>query len=132
MADTLVSIDPFDKRSSVRIIIDKYYTVEFFGKDRECAYRFKIRDASSQGMCILVEKGSPLLKEIQVGDVIKIRYYPSSEPDPPKRPAEVRIAHISGRKGGDCEDKIRVGLCVLKDQSGNSLCKSIKMQRDEK
>ena len=131
MADTMVSMDPFDKRGSVRIIIDKYYTVEFFGKDRECAYRFKIRDASSLGMCILVEKNSPLLKEIQVGDVIQMRYYPSNEPNPPKKPGEVRIVHISDCEDGEHEDRIRVGLCVLKDQSGDSLCKSIEMRQNE-
>ena len=64
-----------DRRSSQRAAPYKYYSVQFSVKDLGYIYQFKIRDVSSQGLCILVDEKSKVLEHINEGDVIDMKYY---------------------------------------------------------
>jgi hypothetical protein len=40
------------------------------------AYLFKLRDISSNGLCILVKQDSTVFKQLKVGDVVDMEYNP--------------------------------------------------------
>ena len=89
MADNL-----HERRSEPRSIIDRYYSVEFSLSGCSFVYQFKIWNISTKGICVLVKEGSDLLNYVKVGDVVKLRYYPTDA----SRPSELlktEIKHIT-------------------------------------
>ena len=61
---------PRERRYETRTVLDQYYSVEFRLKDIASTYQFKLRDISSNGMGILVHKGSEVLRYLKVGDTL--------------------------------------------------------------
>ena len=117
-----ISIDPFDRRCTVRTIIDEYYTIEFVIADDKVVNRFKIKNVSPYGLCFMANMDDRLFDLLKAGDVIDIKYYPT-EAKKPVKPARVKIIHITEDSGGQFEGVKLVGLSLLQDQSGDSLCK---------
>jgi c-di-GMP-binding flagellar brake protein YcgR len=107
-----ISIDPFDRRCSLRTIIDEYYTIEFSFEDDTEKRQYLIRDISSSGMCFVAEKNSEIFSRIKAGDVLELKYYPTSAKQP-VRPARVKIAHITEDESGRFGDCLMVGISVL-------------------
>jgi hypothetical protein len=69
------SVDDFSEcRDEAKTILDEFYSVQFFLSDKEILYQFKLRNISSNGSCILVKKDSPVLTELQVGDILDMEY----------------------------------------------------------
>ena len=64
-----------DRRSEKRIAPDRYYSVQFSVKDLAYIYQFKIRDVSAEGLCILVDENSEVLKHLKACDVIDMKNY---------------------------------------------------------
>ena len=48
------------------------------------AYLFKLRDISSNGLCILVKQDSSAFKQLKVGDVVNMEYNPTESSGPSK------------------------------------------------
>ncbi len=71
-------------RSESRNILNKYYSVQFYLNGMDAAYLFKLRDIPLNGLCILVKEDSPVLKELEVGDILNMGYNPAESPDSPK------------------------------------------------
>ncbi len=117
-----ISIDPFDRRCTVRTIIDEYYTIEFVIAGDEVVNQFKIKNVSPYGLCFMANKDERLFDLLKAGDVIDIKYYPT-EAKKPVKPARVKIIHITEDAGGQFEGVKLVGLSLLQDQSGDTLCK---------
>jgi hypothetical protein len=59
-----------------RTILDNYYSVQFTLSRMDPAYLFKLRDISSNGLCILVKQDSTAFKQLKVGDVVDMEYNP--------------------------------------------------------
>ena len=65
------TVDNFTEiRSESSTILDKYYSVQFSLSRMDPAYLFKLRDISSNGLCILVKQDSTVFKQLKVGDVV--------------------------------------------------------------
>jgi hypothetical protein len=63
-----------ESKSESRDILNKYYSVQFTVNDSGPAYLFKLRDISSNGICILVKEDSSVLNQLQVGDILNMEY----------------------------------------------------------
>ena len=67
-----------------RTILEKYYSVQFSLSKMDPAYLFKLRDNSSNGLCILVKQDSSAFKQLRVGDVVDMEYNPKEFSGPTK------------------------------------------------
>jgi len=66
--------DLAEYRSEAKSILDEFYSVQFFLNGKGIFYQFKLRNTSSNGPCILVRKDSPVFTELQVGDILDMKY----------------------------------------------------------
>ncbi|MBF0119631.1 MAG: PilZ domain-containing protein [Desulfobacterales bacterium] len=103
-----------EKRSEPRNIIDEYYSVEFQIKGLELAYKFKIHDISSSGICVIVKDNSELLKHIKVNDILSIKYCPLGSLSKPKY-FKTEIRHITKDNLGKFGGHYLVGLLLLEE-----------------
>ena len=71
-------------RSESRNVLNKYYSVQFHLSGMDAAYLFKLREIPLNGLCILVKEDSPVLKELEVVDILNMGYNPPESPDSPK------------------------------------------------
>jgi len=67
-------IDLAEYRSEAKTFLDEFYSVQFFLKGKGIFYQFKLRNTSSNRPCILVKKDSPVFTELQVGDILDMKY----------------------------------------------------------
>lgn len=65
-----------ESKAESRTILDNYYSVQFTLSRMDPAYLFKLRDISSNGLCILVKQDSTVFKQLKVGDVVDMEYNP--------------------------------------------------------
>ena len=101
-----------DKRSEERRPPDKYYSVQFSLKNLASIYQFKIWNVSSNGLCILVNEDSEVLKHMEVGDVIDMKYYVSEKPGTTED-FKTEIRHITRHEEGRFKGHYFVGLLLL-------------------
>jgi hypothetical protein len=67
-------IDLAMHRSEAKTILDEFYSVQFFLKGKGIFYEFKLRNTSSNRPCIFVKNDSPVFAELQVGDILDMKY----------------------------------------------------------
>jgi hypothetical protein len=108
---------PVERRSEVRTLIDKYFSVEFSKKGLESLYHFKIWNISSKGMCIVVREDSDTINHLTVGDILDMKYYPIDESSPAEY-SKTEITHITKDDHGRFKGHYLVGLSILKSDSG--------------
>ena len=65
-------------------ILDKYYSVQFSLSKMDPAYLFKLRDISSNGLCILVKQDSTVFRQLNEGDILDMEYNPTESSGPTK------------------------------------------------
>ena len=100
-----------DRRSESRSIGDQYSSVEFSISNVTYLYQFRIWDTSASGMSILVKEDSEVLKHIEVGDILDMKYYlKQSSGDPVKLQTEIR--HITKDVPERVKGHFLVGLLV--------------------
>ena len=73
-----------ESKDESRTILDNYYSVQFTLSRMDPAYLFKLRDISSNGLCILVKQDSSAFKQLKVGDVVNMEYNPTESSGPSK------------------------------------------------
>jgi len=66
--------DLADCRPEAKTVLDEYYSVQFFLDDKGPTYLFKLRNISSDRLCILVKQDSSVFKELKVGDILDMEY----------------------------------------------------------
>ena len=66
--------DLVEHESVAETILHEFYSVQFFLNGRKPYYQFKLRNMPSNRPCILVKKDSPVLTELQVGDILDMQY----------------------------------------------------------
>ncbi len=101
-----------EKRSEPRSILDKYYSVQFRLNGEGPHYLFRLRDISSNGLCILVKEDSGVLKHLKVGDMLTMEFKPPELTGTSKL-LKTQIRHISKGKEGSFMGHYLVGLKIL-------------------
>ena len=101
-----------EKRSEPRTILDKYYSVQFRLNGEGPNYLFKLRDISSNGLCILVKEDSDVLKHLKVGDILTMEFKPPELTGTSKL-LKTQIRHITKGKEGRLMRPCLVGLKIL-------------------
>ena len=86
-----------DRRPESRTLLNRYYSVEFRLEDTGNVYQFKLRDMSSKGLGILVNKDSAVLKYLKVGDTLDMHYIPP-ESAGTSESLKTKIAHITKKE----------------------------------
>lgn len=100
-----------DRRPESRTILDRYYSVEFQLKDTGNVYQFKLRDMSSQGLGILVNKDSAVLKSLKVGDTVDMKFIPP-ESAGLSESLITQIAHITQKNEEPFKGHFLIGLLI--------------------
>jgi len=67
-----------------RTILNNYYSVQFSLSRMDPLYLFKLRDISSNGLCILVKQDSTVFKGLNEGDILDMEYNPTESSAPTK------------------------------------------------
>lgn len=101
-----------EKRSEPRTELEKYHSVEFRVSELGALYQFKIWNMSPKGLCILVREDSEILKDLEVGSVLDMKYYTTDFSQPPEE-LKTQIKHISKEPEGRFSGHYLVGLLVL-------------------
>jgi hypothetical protein len=101
-----------DRRTELRTTAEDFYSVEINLGGNLPVYRFKLRDISDHGICILIKKQSPLLPYLQVGGRLDLQFY-SDQRDGVPRLLATEIRHITEGKPGNFKGHVLVGLQVL-------------------
>ena len=84
MEEKTVTKNFAESKAESRTILDNYYSVQFTLSRMDPAYLFKLRDISSNGLCILVKQDSSAFKQLKVGDVVNMEYNPTESSGPSK------------------------------------------------
>jgi hypothetical protein len=101
-----------EKRNEPRQPPDKYYSVQFSLKTLAYIYQFKIWNESSRGLCILINEDSDVIRHIQVGDVIDMKYY-VSEAVGTTQEFKTEIRYVAKQESGRFKGHYFVGLLIL-------------------
>ena len=100
-----------DRRPESRTILDRYYSVEFRLQETGNVYQFKLRDMSSKGLGILVNKDSAVLKHLKVGDTVDMKYIPP-ELAGSFESLKTQIAHITQKDEDPFKGHFLLGLLI--------------------
>ena len=84
-------------------------SVEFSVSAVDLPYQFKVRETSLSGMSILVREDSAILKHIEEGMIIEMKYYPTDRSENPQV-LKTRIMHITKGHSRSLEGLCLVGL----------------------
>lgn len=101
-----------DRRSNKRVSPDRYYSVQFSVKDLAYIYQFKIRDVSEEGLCILVDENSEVLKYLKTGDIIEMKYYLSGSLGTTEA-LKTEVRHVTKNADKRFKGHCQVGLQIL-------------------
>lgn len=90
----------------------KYYSVEFTIDDILPLYQFKLRNSESMSLFVIVKEDSEILNQLEVGRVLKMKYYNSDISCPPEY-RKTQINNITNEKNGRFSGHCMVGLSIL-------------------
>ena len=105
------------RTSELKNMLKKYYSVQFYLNGIQEAYLFKLRDIPLNGLCIVVKENSPVLKKLNIGDILNMEYHPPGSSDSSKL-LKTRVASKTScdRSTGHS----LVGLSIIDSQNGHS------------
>lgn len=101
-----------EKRSETRNVIDRYYSVEFSVDNEAFLYQFKIWDMSQKGLCLIIKEGSAAMKHLNVGDIVKMKYY-REDSSKAGNYSKTRIRHITKDESGKFAGHHVIGIEIL-------------------
>lgn len=101
-----------ERRSEPRTAAADFFSVEINLGGAIPVYRFKLRDISDHGLCIVIKKGSPILPYLQVEGRLDLLFYSDSRDGAPRQFA-TEIRHITEGVPGNFQGHVLVGLRVL-------------------
>lgn len=101
-----------ERRAEPRTFLEQFQSVQFSVQGMPYRYQFKIRDVSSQGMCIMVRQDSNILPHLTVGDILEMEYrkIPSAAPG---QTLQTHISHVTRQDLGRFKGHSLVGLKVV-------------------
>lgn len=98
-----------------RIDLKEFYGVEFLINGLSYIYQFKIWSTSSNPFFILIREDSELIRKLNVGDVLKMKYYSSVSDYPKELATEIKSKSLD--LYGGFKGHYLVGLKILHDQN---------------
>ena len=107
--------NPEEKRSELRTVLNRFYSVEFQLKGTGNLYQFKLRDISSKGLGILVNEDSAVLQHLKVSDILGMKYYPP-ESSSPAEFLKTQVMHISKKEEEPFKGHFLIGLLIIEKQ----------------
>ncbi len=107
--------NPEEKRSELRTVLNRFYSVEFQLKGTGNLYHFKLRDISSKGLGILVNEDSAVLQHLKVSDILGMKYYPPESSSPPEF-LKTQVMHISKKEEEPFKGHFLIGLSIIEKQ----------------
>jgi hypothetical protein len=110
---------PKEKRKETRDKSNKYHSVEIKLPSLPI-YLFKLKDISYTGACFFVKEESAILKHINVGQILNIRYH-SEEEGEPTAVFISEIKHITKSEEKSYEGHCLVGIKILGKQDPDNL-----------
>ena len=111
-------IDLAEYRSKAITILDEFYSVQFFLKGKGIFYQFKLRNTSLNRPCVLVKKDSPVFTELQVGDILDMKYNNPKSSDA-SRLFKTQITSINSH---DCYTGHSIVELSIIDNIGEMIC----------
>jgi len=119
MNNEIVRLKKFSEhRFGKRRLIDKYYSVQFSLKQKVPIYQFKLKDISSDGLCIIVQEKSKILKQIKENDILEMTFCAADAPESTSQ-YKTKIIHITPDKSGRYKNHFLVGFSIIDDKSGS-------------
>ena len=116
MKENTNTVEPEEKRSELRKVLDRYYSVEFQLKETGTIYHFKLRDISSNSLGILVNEDSAVLEYLKVNDILKMKYYPP-EASSSAEILKTKIIHITKKEGESFKGHFLIGLSIIEKRT---------------
>ena len=104
--------NPEEKRSELRTVLNRFYSVEFQLKGTGNLYQFKLRDISSKSLGILVNEDSAVLQHLKVNDILGMKYYPP-ESSSPAEFLKTQVMYISKKEGEPFKGHFLIGLSII-------------------
>lgn len=111
MATNDLSEETPERRSEIRAVDERYYSVQFTTQGLASFYQFKLWNISPKGMCILVKEGSNVLEHIKVGDSIEMTYFLTDSQGAHEN-MNTQIKHITKNDKGRFQGHYLVGLAI--------------------
>ncbi|MBI9082866.1 MAG: PilZ domain-containing protein [Desulfobacterales bacterium] len=101
-----------ERRAEPRTFLEQFQSVQFSVQGMPYLYQFKIRDISSQGLCIMVRQDSNILPHLTVGDILEMEYRKISSAASGQT-LRTRISHVTRQNLGRFKGHSLVGLKVV-------------------
>lgn len=92
--------------------VDRYYSVEFTLDEVVPLYQFKLRNSEAMSLFVLIKDNSEILNRIEVGRVLKMKYYNADISCPPEY-RTTQISNIKSDHNGRFSGHCMVGLSIL-------------------
>ena len=73
-------------------------------------HRFKLKDISRNGACILIKEDSSMIDHIQAGQTLNMKYYSPAKTDPPAIKSEIK--YITKPEEGRFKGHYLVGVFI--------------------
>ncbi len=91
---------------------ERYYSVEFTVDELVPLYHFKLWNSQTMDLFVLVKEDSEILNRLEVGRVLKMKYYNDDISYPPEY-RTTQINNITKDKDGRFSGHCLVGLSIL-------------------
>ena len=111
MAEEISVKYPSDQRAEPRHPSNKFHSVEMKLASLPI-YLFKLKDVTANGACFIVKEGSAILKHLQVGQILNMRYHTEDETEPSEL-FKTEIKHITKLLE---KNHYLVGIMILEKQ----------------
>ena len=108
------------QRSESRMTPNRYEIVEFKTSESDALNQFNLLDVSSKGLCFVVDEASVVLKDLNVGDTLKMKYYPPVSSGGAEY-LMTEIKHISKADQEGFKGQCFVGLLINEKREGSVL-----------
>ncbi|MDJ0913637.1 MAG: PilZ domain-containing protein [Desulfobacterales bacterium] len=101
-----------DKRTEPRQIAEPFQSVEIKLPHSGQMYHFKLRDISFGGLCVVIREDSAILKQLTVGQILKINVY-RTEQTAASDHFKSQVRHITKTDKARYHGHYLVGLQIL-------------------
>lgn len=100
-----------EMRSEPRKADHPYSSVEFYVEALKMFYHCKVRDASSNGLCILIRSDSKVLDHLKIGQQIQLKLY-GNDVETVMESKSTEIRQITRQEDGRYRGHVLVGLSI--------------------
>jgi hypothetical protein len=98
-----------ERRSELRKEVDRLFGAEIklLGVP---IHRFKFKDLSTNGACILIKEDSNMMNHLKAGQILNMRYYSPNNTDTPTIRSEIK--HITKAEQGRFKGHYLIGVFI--------------------